>query len=421
MNTFFKLRQSRLWSIPIGTGFVAILALVGAWFEAHPQNHYAGLHLVTQPPLVAFAIPLAAAMSLLFVRRHSTAVFFVTIVAAIGWSVLGQLNGATLVPILVAGFWVAQEHSWRKAALLGLIGTIALWVANGFLGPFGFIGGPGLTMWPEMVAAFALGSVVSARHLWRDEARARQLDAERAREEEIHLIINRERMRIARELHDVVAHTMAMINIQASAAQLLLDSDPSRASEAIAEIRSASKTGLHELRSILAIMRPPGQDEDHGEIVPDLSAIRRLVKDWNQAGVPTSLVVEGEATELPTAVALASFRIVQEALTNVVRHAENPTTIVTLAYTPTSLMIDVHNTTTSPSSTFREGAGTGLVGIQERVRSLSGTFTASPLADGGFRIEAVLPLHTERNRDDQPTFTLSDTGHSGASDADSRR
>jgi len=168
-------------------------------------------------------------------------------------------------------------------------------------------------------------------------------------------------------------------------------------------------------------MRPPGQDEDHGEIVPDLSAIRRLVQDWNQAGVPTSLVVEGEVIELPTAVSLASFRIVQEALTNVVRHAENPTTIVTLAYTPTSLMIDVHNTTTSSSSTFQEGGGTGLVGIRERVRSLSGAFTASPLADGGFRIEAVLPLHAERDRDDQPTFTLSDTGHSGASDVDSRR
>lgn len=407
--------------MPVGTGFVAILTVLGTWFEAHPVNHYAGLHLVTQPPLVAFVIPLTAALSLLFVRKHSTVVFFFTIVAAMGWSMLGQLNGATLVPILVAGFWVAQEHSWRKAALLGLIGSIALWIANGFLGPFGFIGGPGLTMWPEMVAAFALGSVVSARHLWRDEARARQVDAERAREEEIHLIINRERMRIARELHDVVAHTMAMINIQASAAQLLLDNDPSRASEAIAEIRSASKTGLQELRSILAIMRPPGQDEDHGEVVPDLSAIRRLVKDWNQAGVPTSLVVDGAAIELPTAVALASFRIVQEALTNVVRHAENPTTIVTLAYAPTSLTIGVHNTTTSPSSSFQEGAGTGLVGIRERVRSLSGAFTASPLADGSFRIEAILPLNTERDRDERPTYMLSDSANSGTSDADSRR
>ena len=349
MNVLLKLRQSRFWSVPIGTGIVAILAVIGAWVEAHPQNHYSGLHLISQPPLIAFMIPLAAAIALLFVRKHPVAVFLFTVIAAIAWSALGQLNGATLVPILVAGFWMAQEDSWRKTALVGLAATIVLWFANGAFGPFGFIGGPGLTMWPEMIAALALGGVASARRLWREEAQARQRDVERAREEEIHLIINEERMRIARELHDVVAHTMAMINIQASAAQLLIDTDPSRASTAIVEIRSASKSGLKELRSILAIMRPPERDEAHGEVVPDLPAIQRLIADWSQAGVPTTLVISGEPGELPTEVALASFRIIQEALTNVARHAKNPTTQVTLAYTPTSLTIEVTNTTSSVS------------------------------------------------------------------------
>jgi signal transduction histidine kinase len=421
MNILLKLRQSRLWSVPVGTGIVAILAVVGAWVEAHPQNHYAGLHLISQPPLIAFMIPFAAATALLFVRKHPVAVFIFTIIAAVAWSALGQLNGATLVPILVAGFWMAQEDSWRKAALIGLTGTIVLWFVNGALGPFGFIGGPGLTMWPEIIAALALGGVASARRLWRDEAQARQHDAERAREEEVHLIINQERMRIARELHDVVAHTMAMINIQASAAQLLIDTDPSRASAAIVEIRSASKSGLRELRSILAIMRPPGQDEAHGEVVPDLSAIQRLITDWNQAGMPTTLVIGGEPGELPTAVALASFRIIQEALTNVARHAKNPTTQVTLAYAPTSLTIEVKNTTSSPVSGFQEGAGSGLIGMQERVRSLSGSFTAGPLGDDGFQIRVVLQLNEGASQDDRTASVLSNTPQSCANHSDGRR
>ncbi len=405
----------------VGTGFVVILTVVGAWVEAHPQNHYAGLHLVSQPPLVAFMIPLAGSLALLFVRKHSEVVFLITVLAAIGWSILGQLNGATLVPILVAGFWMAQEHNWRRAALVGLAGTVALWTVNGALGPFGFIGGPGLTMWPEMVAALALGSVVSARHLWRDEAQARQRDAERAREEEIHLIINQERMRIARELHDIVAHTMAMINIQASAAQLLLDNDPSSASAAISEIRSASKSGLQELRSILAIMRPSGHGEAHGEVVPDLSAIQRLVKDWDQAGVPTTLVLNGDIFEPPAAVSLATYRIIQEAITNVARHAEKPTTIVTLTYDPTSLTVEVRNTTNSPVSVFRDGTGSGLIGIQERVRALSGVFRAAPVGDRGFQVKAVLPLTTERISDGQQRSEPSETSQARTNDIDGNR
>ena len=420
MNVLLKLRQSRFWSVPIGTGIVAILAVVGAWVEAHPQNHYSGLHLISQPPLIAFMIPLAAAIALLFVRKHPVAVFLFTVIAAIAWSALGQLNGATLVPILVAGFWMAQEDSWRKTALVGLAATIVLWFANGAFGPFGFIGGPGLTMWPEMIAALALGGVASARRLWREEAQARQRDVERAREEEIHLIINQERMRIARELHDVVAHTMAMINIQASAAQLLIDTDPSRASTAIVEIRSASKSGLKELRSILAIMRPPERDEAHGEVVPDLPAIQRLIADWSQAGVPTTLVISGEPGELPTEVALASFRIIQEALTNVARHAKNPTTQVTLAYTPTSLTIEVTNTTSSPVSDFQEGAGSGLIGMQERVRSLSGSFTAGPLGGDGFQIRVVLQLKEGASLEDMTASGLSNTSQSGVNHSDGR-
>lgn len=399
MDTLRKLRQSRLWPVPVGVATVAVLTVLGAYFEAYPHNHYAGLHLVSHPPLIALVIPFAAALSLILVRKHSVPVFFLTVSCAMAWSALGQLDGATLVPVLVALFWVAKEHTLAKSAVVGSAGAIAIWTVNGALGPFGWIGGPGLTMWPEFVVALAIGGIVSARHFAHTEAQERRLVAEHARQEEVHHIVNQERMRIARELHDVVAHTMAMINIQASAVQLLLESDPRRASEAVAEIRSASKSGLQELRSILAIMRPPGQDDQHGEIVPDLRSIQGLVHDWDAAGVSTELLIEGNPRELPAAVALASFRIIQEALTNVARHALNPVTRVRLYYTEASLMIEVVNTSTSMSSRFHGGTGSGLIGMRERVRSLSGTFTAGPLQEGGYQVVVMLPLPQQGNQE----------------------
>lgn len=387
----------RLWNdtrvgFPLGVGIVTLLTVVGAYVESSPRHHYAGLHLTSHPPLIALAIPLVGALSLAFVRTHAVVVFFVTVLTAMCWAALGQISGATLVPILVSLFWFAQHHTLRTVAWSSLLGASALWIVNGAMGPFGWLGGPGLTLWPEVAAAAAFGSVVSARKVAQAEARGRQLEAERARAEEVHLVINRERMRIARELHDVVAHTMAMINIQASAALVLLDNDPRAASDAVTEIRTASKAGLGELRSILSVMRPGDEEESHQEVVPDLDAIQRLVADWHAAGLPTTLELVGPPSTLPTAVALASFRIVQEALTNVARHATQPTTTITFSYGADSLTIDVRNSSTTPSSTYRGGTGTGLIGMEERVRSLAGQFSAEPIGGGGFHLRVVLPL-----------------------------
>ncbi|MGC8480903.1 MAG: sensor histidine kinase [Acidimicrobiales bacterium] len=403
MEKWRRLWNDKPWSFPLGVGIVALLTVIGAYVESYPRHHYAGLHLTFHPPLVAFAIPLLGALSLGLMRTRTEVVFFATVLAALSWAALGQLSGAILVPLLVSLFWFAQHHSLRIVAWSSFAGAAALWVVNGAMGPFGWFGGPGLTLWPEIAAAAAFGSVVSARRLAQREAIGRRLESERARAEEVHLIIDRERMRIARELHDVVAHTMALINIQASAALLLMDHDPGAASNAVSEIRSASKTGLGELRSILSVMRPQNEEESLHEVVPDFDAIQRLITDWNTAGIATTLEVVGTRRALPTAVALASFRIVQEALTNVARHATQPTTTAALSYCPDSLTIDIRNTSRTTRSTHQGGTGTGLIGMEERVRSLAGQFSAQPIQGGGFHLRVVLPLppvpteeHSER-------------------------
>ncbi len=393
MSTVPPIQTGPKWLVPAGTTFAALLTVLGAYFEAYPQHHYAGLHLASHLPVIALLLPLMGALGLTLVQRSATGALAIAALACMAWSLLGQLNGATLVPVLVALFWLSRETPWRQALALALPSAILLWVVNGLFGPFGWIGGPGLTMWPEMATALALGGIVYARRQWRAETAARLHDAAIARQEEVQHIIDQERMRIARELHDVVAHSMAMINIQANAALTVIQDNPKAARESVEEIRQASKSGLRELRAILAVMRDP----EHGtptEVVPDLSAIRTLVDAVTAAGTPTSLVVDEEYLEPPAPIALATFRIIQEALTNVVRHARAAETTVTIRRVGSCIRLTIANGPAAQRSIFNEGTGAGIIGMSERARSLSGTFTSGVLENGGFEVTAELPLPT---------------------------
>ena len=198
-------------------------------------------------------------------------------------------------------------------------------------------------------------------------------------------------MRIARELHDVVAHSMAMINVQATAASMQLATDPASAAEAIQAIRTASKSGLRELRAILDVLRQA--DEGSPAVpVPDLRAVAALVEATSAAGTPTRM----EATELPfplpPPVALAVYRIVQESLTNVVRHAGRVATTVSLRHDGGYLYVDVVNDGGPAPAAFREGTGAGLAGMRERAAALGGTLDAGPRSGGGFAVHARLPV-----------------------------
>jgi len=149
-----------------------------------------------------------------------------TVAGAVGWAALGQIDGAALVPVIVGVYWVALTRAWRIAVAAGLAGAAAIFVTEGLLGPFGWFGGPNATMWPELLAAGAVGAYVAARRQWLAAESDRAARAEQAREEETRRRVDAERMRIARELHDVVAHSMAMINVQATAASMQLAADP---------------------------------------------------------------------------------------------------------------------------------------------------------------------------------------------------
>ena len=277
------IRLPRRWRSAAGVALVTVLAVVGGYVEANPAHHYGGLHLGSPPPLAAYLLLAVPALALIWRNSRPVEVFGLTVAGAVAWAALGEIDGAALVPVIVGLYWVALARPRRIALAAGLAGAVAIFVTGGLLGPFGWFGGPNATMWPELLAAGAVGGYVAARRQWLAAESDRAARAEQAREDETRRRVDAERMRIARELHDVVAHSMAMINVQATAASLQLADDPASAAEAIQAIRSASKSGLRELRAILEVLRLV----DGGSPavpVPDLRAIAALAEATSAAG-----------------------------------------------------------------------------------------------------------------------------------------
>jgi signal transduction histidine kinase len=376
-----------------GIALVTVLAVVGGYVEANPANHYGGLNLTSHPPLAAYLLLAVPALALIWRGSRPVLVFGLTVTGAVGWAALGQIDGAALVPVIVGLYWVALTRARRIAIAAGLAGALAIFVTEGLLGPFGWLGGPNATMWPELLAAGAVGAYVAARRQWLAAERERTARAEQDREAETRRRVDAERMRIARELHDVVAHSMAMINIQATAAGMQLAADPASAAEAIMAIRQASKSGLRELRAILEVLRPVDAG-DSSVPVPDLPAITALVEATSAAGTPTTLELAEPEIPLPPLVALAAYRIVQESLTNVVRHAGRVATRVAVRQEGGYLQVDVVNDAGAAQPMFGDGAGAGLAGMRERVAILGGTLDAGPRPGGGFAVHARLPADT---------------------------
>jgi signal transduction histidine kinase len=379
------------WRGAAGVALVILLAVVGSYVEANPAHSYAGLHLTRHPPPAAYLLVALPALALAGRDRRPIAVFAFAVAGAVAWAAFGQIDGAALVPVIVALFWVALTRPRRDTLVAGLAGAVAIFVAEGTLGPFGWLGGPNATMWPELLAAAALGGYVAARRQWLAAEQDRKARARQLQEEETRRRVDAERMRIARELHDVVAHSMAMINVQASAAAMLLADDPAGAAQAIQAIRGASKAGLRELRTILDVLRQADQDGPD-TATPDLRAIRALADATTAAGTPTTVRADEPAVPVPPPVALAAYRIVQESLTNVVRHAGRAAATVAIRHAGGDLLVEVVNDGAPAPAAFGDGTGAGLAGMRERAAALGGTLEAGPRAGGGFAVRARLPM-----------------------------
>jgi len=325
-----------------------------------------------------------AALALAWRRRYPVTVLAVSVTGVAVYSLLGYVNGAGLVAPVLALYAVASQVSARRAVVLAVVTLAALMTATGLNNPFGRYSDGAFVLIPGMVAAVAFaGIAVRSRLAYAASVRDRAEQDARRR-------VDEERLRIARELHDVVAHTMATINVQAAVAAHVLPTKPEAAAEALLAIKAASKEGLRELRAILNVLRQ-ADDADPVQPAPGLGQLGTLVEGARQAGLPITLTVTGAPFPLPAAVDLAAYRIVQESLTNVIRHAGPASATVSLSYRPDEIGIDVTDTGHGPKAAGGGPAGHGHAGMRERAAAVGGTLQTGPRAGGGYQVTARLP------------------------------
>ena len=226
------------------------------------------------------------------------------------------------------------------------------------------------------------------------QARAERL--EREREEQARRAVTEERLRIARELHDVIAHSMSVIAVQSAVGNHVIDTQPAEARQALAAIEATSRSALTEMRRLLGVLRQEGEPRSSLTPAPGLADLTALVTQVQDAGLKVWINVEGQRVAVPPGIDLSAYRIVQEALTNVIKHAGSSAANVTISYLPDSVTVDITDQgTDAPAARVpapRTGAGHGIIGMRERVAVFGGEFAAGPGPGGGFRVRARFPI-----------------------------
>lgn len=349
---------------------VALAGLIEVWTNA-----------AIAPKAAALPCELALGAALAF--RHRFPLVTIAAVAA-----LGTVEAAAGVPLnepwvplaayMIATYSLATRAS-NEQVLAGaglIVAAVSVQVADQHkgLGNFAFA----LVFLAPILLA---GRTIRSRTKRADELEREQVVLANATAEA-------ERRRIARELHDVISHSLGVLVLQAGAAEQVLDRDPERAREVLRSIRANGQEAIGELGTLLAVAR--GAIESSREPNPSLADLSRLVANTRQAGLDVELVIDGDARELPPAVELSAYRIVQEGLTNALKHAHARSARVRVAYAERELEIEVSDDGAGTADS--SGGRRGLVGVAERVSIFGGRFDAGPGAGSGWTLRAVLPL-----------------------------
>ncbi|OKH98149.1 two-component sensor histidine kinase [Streptomyces sp. CB02923] len=369
------------------TVWLTVFVLVGTRFAAKGQPGRADLG-----PL-AYTLLIAGAALLLLRHRHPRTVALGTAVVCSVYLAAGYPYGPVLF-VVAFGCFAGIVAGHRTAAWTG-VGLV--WASHLLVGHwlYRWLPPPGdrPAPWGEQLFVTAVvAAVVAVSELARvrreqfARIRAERMAAERRRADE-------ERLRIARELHDVLAHSISVINVQAGVGLALLDADPEQARTALTTIKAASKEALGEVRQVLDTLRTPG-DAPRAP-APGLDRLPELREQAAGAGLTVEVTESGARTGLAPGADLAAFRIVQEALTNIVRHSGSRTARVRLGHRTDALEITVDDdgpATAAGRAGDVIGGGNGLIGMRERAAALGGTVEAGPRPDGGFRVHARVPL-----------------------------
>ena len=364
----------------IGTAFT-VFGLIGLFSESGPRGAY------KSPDALAVLLALLASLPYFARRRAPVAVLAVNIVAICGLGIIGYPFNVQAQMALV-GVYTVGSHSEKRKRVVGVIAVAAGLLAAAVFG-FPNSTGADLVLTGAIYAgAYLFGSTVRNRRLYLGELEARAAELERERDEQERRAVADERLHIAQELHDVVAHSMGVIAVQAGVGAHVIDRDPVEAKHSLEAISETSRATLREIRRILGVLRNDGAADY--QPAPGLVDLDRLVGDFEDAGLPVTVSIEGAPNGLPPGVDLTAYRIVQEALTNALKHAGPARACVAVTYRPGAMALRITDDGRGVRGTPSEG-GHGLLGMRERVGVYGGTITAGPRVGGGFSVTVELP------------------------------
>lgn len=383
------LKEPTLMADVLFAGLTGVISLVQA---SSPE-------LATSAGADTFAyVTIVIASASLVVRRHLPITVLVIVTTVLATFYLR--DGGDFLSILgIAPFYAVAAHSnqRRRAWIAVLVAWLAVFAAASrsiLDGPDGYDITSAISMCVFILGFSIFGVAVRNRQrIFADsEERAAAAEADRLAGQQ--RAVAQERSRIAREMHDVVAHGMSVIAVQAAAAQEIVHTDPDKAVVVLGRIENVGRQSLNEMRRMLGVLRS-GDDETAASLAPQprLADVDAMVERSTDAGVATKLVVTGDPRELAPGIGLTAFRIVQEALTNVLKHAgTSASATVTISYGMDSVTIEiVDNGRGAVSSLSQAGGGNGLIGMRERVDIYGGELSAGPRTGGGYAVRAVLP------------------------------
>jgi signal transduction histidine kinase len=343
---------------------------------------------------VAETVTGLACLALLKAREYPRITVMVTTACAVATGSLGfLLTPLLLAPVMVALYWLAASATSRTTWAYGGIATVlVVGTAVGVnIDGTVVLRAVGPALW--LLLPLAMGSRSRLRHAYLDAVQARAEHAERTREEEARLRVTEERMRIARDLHDVVAHHMAVANAQAGTAAHLFETDPELSKKILTDLKATTSSVMLELRDTVGVMRQTGTDAENLEPAPGLVQLPDLLEVCGSAGLAVNLEIEGEPRDLPPGVDLTAYRIIQEALTNATKYSASATASLRLRYSSTRLTITVTNDVRPDNEPEPGDHGYGVIGMRERAHAIGGDLRVSDSSDVGFELVTTLPLH----------------------------
>ncbi|MGW3350601.1 sensor histidine kinase [Nonomuraea rubra] len=350
-----------------------------------------------QPDVFGALLLVAASVPVAVRRRWPLSALCAGLVPETLLNALGYGTGMSSLAGIVLLYSVASYRG-LAVALAGLLLSLVTYLAGAASSPVR-AGSPSeyVVTAVVLVAVWGAGRSLRLRRAYLEELKDRAARLERAHAADTRAARAEERSRIARELHDVVAHHVSVMTVQAAAARRVLASDPDLAREALSAIEHTGRLAMAEMRNIVGVLRTDTRADARAELGPQpgVRDLPSLVEQMREAGLPTRLLVQGEPVALPAGVDLAAYRLVQEGLTNSLRHAgAGAEAVVTVRYEPYELDVRVEDDGRGAAQEMELSSppGHGLVGIRERVALYGGILNIGPLPGGGFEVRARLPL-----------------------------